>query len=149
MQRLQLSTVLALTLVSTFAGAEVYKWVDTDGNVHYGGRPPATALDSRSVPLPPAPVKDADHEQRSLKRRRLLEAFEAERAERELEEVEAAAAKRELAKACEKVRRDLARIERAQSVYTTHESGARIYMSDEERREATDGARAWIGKHCD
>ncbi len=146
MQRSRLLAVLVLTLASAFATAEVYKWVDADGNVHYGDRPPATGVDSRSMSLPRAPAKDADHEQRSLKQRRLLEAFEAERAEQD----QAAAASRARAQKCEEARRHLARLEGANIVYYTgDESGARIYMSDEERRQAAANARVWFGKHCD
>jgi hypothetical protein len=149
MQRSRFPAVLVLTLASTFATAEVYKWVDAHGNVHYGDRPPAAGVDARSMPLPPAPAEDADHERRSLKQRRLLEAFEAERAERDRAETEAAVARAARAQKCESARRQLARFERANIVYTTDESGARAYMSDGERREAAANARVWIGKHCD
>ena len=149
MQRSRFPAVLVLTLASAFATAEVYKWVDADGNVHYGDRRPGAGVDSRSVPLPLAPAKDVDREQRSLKQRRLLEAFEAERAERALAEAEAAAARAERAKKCERARRQLAGFERANIVYTIDESGARAYMSDRERREAAANVRVWIDKHCD
>ncbi len=148
MQRSQLQAVLALALASAVATGEVYKWVDTDGNVHYGDRPPATGVDARSISLPPAPAEAPDQARRSLKQRRLLEAFEAERNQRDQAEAEASAARRERARDCENARRELARVERANIVTTSDASGARIYMSDEERRIATANARAWIGKHC-
>jgi hypothetical protein len=149
MKRSRLPAVLVLTLVSAVATAEVYKWVDADGNVHYGDRPPATGVVPRSMSLPAEPAKDADHEQRSLKQHRLLEAFEAERSERDRAEAETAAARRKRTQECEKARRDLVGFERASIVYTSDESGARIYMNDEERREAAVEARVWIGEHCD
>ncbi len=148
MQRSRLLAMLMLILASSIATAEVYKWVDDQGAVHYGDRPPATAIDSRSMTLPPAPTRDPDHDQRTLKQQRLLEAFDAERAEREQAAAESAAAKREREYRCEKASRDLARFERANIVYTTNDSGARVYMSDEERQKATVEARLWIGKHC-
>lgn len=156
MQRSQLQAVLApvLALVLTLAGAaalasgEVYKWLDADGNIHYGDRPPATGVDSHSVILPPAPAPEADQARRSLKQRRLLEAFEAERNQRHQLAAEAAAAKRDRDRDCENARRQLARFERANIVYSNDASGARVYMSDQERRQASANARAWIGKHC-
>jgi Domain of unknown function (DUF4124) len=149
MQRSRLSVMLVLTLASAIASAEVYKWLDADGNVHYGDRPPATGTDSHSITLPPAPTRDADHERRSLLRSRLLEAIDAERAEQAQAEREAAAAKQERARMCARARGDLARFERANIIYTNDESGARIYMSDEARREATANAKLWIDEHCD
>ena len=148
MQRSRLSAVLVLSLASAFATAEVYKWVDAQGNVHYGDRPPAAGVDSRSIAPPPAPTEDPEHEQRSLKQRRLLEAFEAERAERDRAETQEAAARAQRAQTCERARRQLARFERANIVYTTDESGERKYMSDGERREAAANARVWIGRNC-
>lgn len=148
MQRSQLWATLVLTLASAIASAEVYKWLDAQGNVHYGDRPPGSGSDPQSLTLPPAPTKDADHAERSLLQRRLLEAIDAERAERDQAEAEAAAAKRERTLRCEKARQDLARFERANIIYTNDESGARIYMSDDERREAIENARRWIAKHC-
>jgi hypothetical protein len=149
MQHSILAAVLALTLAGTPVAAEVYKWVDAEGNVHYGDRPPSSGQETHSLSLPSAPDRDSDHGERSLKQRRLLEAFEAERAEAQRVETAAAEAKREQAHKCEQARRTLANFERANVVYTTDESGARVYMSDEERRGAAANARAWIGKHCE
>jgi hypothetical protein len=148
MQRSRLLAMLMLILASSFATAEVYKWVDDQGAVHYGDRPPATATDSRTMTLPPAPTRDADHDQRSLKQQRLLEAFDAERAERDEAAAASAAARRESTNKCQKARSDLARIERASIVYTTDESGTRRYMNDEEHREAITQTRRWIDKNC-
>ncbi len=144
-----LALILALAAASAVATGEVYRWLDADGKVHYGDRPPATGVDSRSLSLPPAPAAEADQARRRLKQRRLLEAFEAERNQRHQATAEAAAAKRERARNCENARRELARFERANIVYTSDASGARIYMDDEERLQAAANARAWIGKHCD
>jgi hypothetical protein len=153
MQSSQLQAMLALILglaaASAVAAGEVYRWLDADGKVHYGDRPPATGVDSRSLSLPPAPAAEADQARRRLKQRRLLEAFEAERNQRHRLAAEAAAAKRERARDCENARRELARFERANIVYTSDTSGARVYMDDEERLQAAANARAWIGKHCD
>ena len=110
MQRSQLQAVLApilaltLAVASAVVTAEVYRWVDADGNVHYGDRPPAAGVDSRTLSLPPAPVEEADQARRSLKQRRLLEAFESERDQRDQAEAEAAAARRERARVCENAR---------------------------------------------
>lgn len=141
------AAILMLILAGS-AGADVYKWTDADGSVHYGDRPPASGQDARSMSLAPAPSMDADHDARSLKRRRLLEAFEAERIERGREAAEAAAAEAERNHRCDGARRMLAGLERANVVYTTDESGTREYMSDEERHRAEADMRAWIGEHC-
>jgi len=148
MGRSRLPAVLVLILASAVATADVYKWTDAHGAVHYGDRPPGADAEAGSVTLPPAPAKDADHGQRSLKRQRLLEAFDAQRAERDRVAAESAAAKRERQDQCEKASLELSRWERASVIYTTEEDGTHVYMSEEERREATAEAKLWIGKHC-
>lgn len=149
LQRFELMAVLTLILAASHAGAEVYKWVDEDGKVHYGDRRPGPDADARRLELEPAPSRDADQYERSLRERRLLEAFEAERAERDQAAAQAAAAEQERSEKCARVARDLAGYERAGIVFTRDESGARIYLSDEEREQASAGARAWFDKHCD
>ena len=133
MQRIRLATALALILLTGSAAAGVYRWVDAEGNVHYGDRPPADH-ESSSVTVSPDPGTDPDHKARAEKQRRLLEAIEAERAEREQQDADAARAGRERDTRCQQARGTLADLERANLVYTTDESGTRTYMDDEERR---------------
>lgn len=148
MKPIPLLAALILSVVAASAAGEVYKWVDQDGKVHYGDRRPASGVDPNVVELAPAPSKDADHDERSLQRRRLLDAFEAERAEQRQAQAKAAAAKRDRAEKCARVRRDLARFERANIVYTEDDDGTRIYMSDAERNAAVSAARTWLDEHC-
>ena len=146
MQPSRLSALLILALASGAATAEVYKWTDAHGAVHYGDRP--QGADATAIAPPPAPVEDTDHGQRSLTRQRLLDAFDAQREERDRAAAKAAAAKRERQDQCEKLSMELSRWERASAIYTTKDDGTRIFMSDEERREATARAHLWIAKHC-
>jgi hypothetical protein len=140
--------MLLLTLLSTIASGEAYNWLDANGDVHYGDRPPASGADARSMAPPPAPSMDDDHEQRTLLQQRLLEAIDAERAEHERSKAEASAARRERAQQCEQAELNLARFERANIIYMNDESGGRVYMSDDARREAAANARLWLARHC-
>ena len=148
MGRSRLPLVLVLTLASAFAIADVYKWVDENGKVHYGDRPPGAGTDSSTMTLPAAPSRDANQGQRSRDQQRLLDAFEAERAAQARATAESAAARREGREQCEKASHALARFERANIVYTTDDTGERAYMSDEERRKATTKITLWIAEHC-
>ena len=149
MRYLHLAVISCLVLAGAPAEAQVYRWTDGDGNVHYGDRPPGAGQDSDSLDLAPAPGRDSDHAARSLKRRRLLDAFEAERAEREQAEADAAEARRVQAARCDRARRTLASFERAGLLFTTDENGQRVYLSDEQRRRALTDARSWIAENCD
>lgn len=53
--------IFALTLLLVLAPvqAEIFKWVDTTGNIHYGDNPPDPEIASK-VDLPePAPVQES------------------------------------------------------------------------------------------
>jgi len=148
MQRSRLPVMMVLALASAFAIADVYKWIDADGKVHYGDRPPGAGTDSRTMTLPAAPARDSERGQRSLKQQRLLDAFEAERTAEAQAAADSAAARREGRQRCEKASRELARFERATIVYTTGDSGERVSVSDQARRQASAEITAWIAKHC-
>ena len=86
-----------LALFSVGAGSEVYKWVDDEGNVHYGDSPP------ENVEAEPVHVESHTPEESAPASSRLVE--DAESRYRRLEqerEVRAAAGEKE-----EQVRRDL------------------------------------------
>ena len=148
MRRTELLATLILCFASAAATAEVYKWVDEQGKVHYGDRPPARGTHADTLALPPAPPADAEVVERAFMRQRLLDAFEAERREEQQTQAEAEAAQRELEGRCTRLAQQLARFERANIVYTEGENGERVYMSDDERTRAVGQARDWIAKHC-
>ena len=52
-----LATALLLTATPAHAGNQVYRWVDKNGHVHYGDRPPANAAPAkvRTIPVPVEP----------------------------------------------------------------------------------------------
>ena len=59
MCRFSMLFAIALTLlISTPAGAEIYKWVDEKGNVHYGDCPPPECASSE-VSVTPTPSAEA------------------------------------------------------------------------------------------
>lgn len=148
MRQFGLIATLMLVLAGAAAAADVYKWVDDQGKVHYGDRPPARGEPADTLALPPAPSRDADLAERAFMRQRLLDAFEAERREQQQTDAEARSAKRALESRCAELERKLARFERANVVYTVDDNGERAYMSDDDRQRAAEAAREWISKHC-
>lgn len=69
----------ALVILSLTAEAQVYKWTDAEGKVHYGSQPPANGssaqpLDIRSQPTPPGGVDNVHSLQRAREELRELRA---------------------------------------------------------------------------
>ena len=56
---IRLLVFCASSLLATSGFAQLYKWVDKDGNVRYSDRPPADAKASQLKPPPAAPSAPA------------------------------------------------------------------------------------------
>ncbi len=129
-RRARAVAALALTALLLPAGAaDIYRWVDESGQVHFGDRPPTGDAERLAVPSspPPAAAAGARHE----RTRRLLDAFAAERAERREERAEAAARKAAREQRCAQARRDRASFENASRVVRYDDAGNRIVLDGE------------------
>lgn len=139
-----------LVLACTPAAAQVYRWTDEEGVVHYGDRPPAQgggeAVDLRPSELGP------DHPEvraRRERRERLLRAFAKERRERQ-EKAEAERREREQRERnCRTARENLRKVRQARYVYREAEDSAeRTVLSDAERAEVRAKWEAQTERWC-
>jgi len=138
--------------LSLSAAAQVYRWVDADGNVHFGDQPhqgaqkvPAEGRDAAA----PAADSEAYEAERAARRQRLLDSMEADRRARE---AAAAKAEREAGmrtRNCRVARSNLQGIRQAGSLYSFDAKGQRHVFSDAERAKATRDAEAAVAKWCD
>lgn len=142
---------LGLTLMLLTAGpaaAEVYKWTDAQGRVHYGDRPGgrhaqevATDPASRGLGMGP----DTAREQQ-----RLLQTLDEERAARKAAAEEAAAAKAKRQRNCTYARDRYESVRHAGYLYEPQSDGGRRVLSDAERRaaeaQAREAVRHWCGQ---
>jgi hypothetical protein len=126
--------------------AQVYRWVDEQGKVHYGERPPsgakARAVEDK-VATPPGiakPGADTSQQERDFQRRRM------EREQAEAREQQAAEkARRE----CERERTRLAQLRNVRRIQSgVDEKGNLRYMSDTERADAIAGQEAAVARAC-
>lgn len=143
-----LCTFLAILLPPAGAiSAEVYKWTDESGRVHYGDKPPdegAVQVEIREDPPP-----EHDMEERRQKRRRLLEIFNEDR-RREKEERETARREEEKrSKRCAEARKRLEKIINASFLYekTDDPRNPRV-LTEEERSAETERLRRQVEKWC-
>lgn len=139
--------LLALCALPLLAGAQVYRWVDEQGKVHYTDKPPpearARATDIESRPTDPEQVKaqEAAREARLEYYRKLRETDE---------KIEAAQAKRRAMEEarCRDARAWLEKLQGARRLYRVNEQGEREYYSAEEAAAAREQARADVEKYC-
>lgn len=146
------------------ATAEIYKWVDEDGNVHFSDSAPEEATPAERIEpdiAPPAAVPDIG-EQRRLDLVREMQA----RTEREARAAERDAAQAEVWRPrenpvrCDQARVDFVVLHEPLAVYRTETGdiraqwtndayrGERTYIADEDREQAKQQAVDEIYEHC-
>lgn len=144
-----LTAALGLTLAATavVAGAQVYKWRDAEGVVHYGDRPPAgkgTLIDIQEHIGAPAP---ADEAVSASQLRGDLPVVEIE----PLPESEAASATDDRAKrqeACANARAKVQQFSDGWRFYSLDGKSERKWLTEAERAKAEARWRQEVDKWC-
>lgn len=137
---------LLLCLLPLSAAGEVYKWIDDDGTVHYGQKPPAG---QQAETVKPQSSVDTEAARESFRQRQEeLQSRDEQRAEKkktEAEEEKKAAARKER---CQAAKRALEQMQTQNRIQYINDEGERAYMSEEQRQEREKQAREMKEKHC-
>jgi hypothetical protein len=138
---------LLLATVPQSAADRIYKWVDDNGKVHFGDKPPRTDK-AEEIRVRTQPGGDPDSVGRQQRTERILEALTAERQERN----EARAAEREQRQErkrnCERAKHNVANYDNSQRMFRYDENGEIQYLDETERLAAGENARAAVRKWC-
>jgi type IV secretory pathway VirB10-like protein len=134
------SVLLALSTGAT--AGQIYKWVDGQGNVHFGSQPPegqdAAAVNPnvsqpKAAPKsPPHPADDADPEQQKLDEKVKEEVAKQDKERKEY---------------CQRMRNDLAMLKNNPRLRVEDGDSARR-MTEEERQSRIAENEKKIGEHC-
>jgi Domain of unknown function (DUF4124) len=143
--------LLCLMLVTGLSDAGVYKWVDEQGQVHYGERPPAQS-GAQEIKLPPAPTpKEVEQSQEGLQQllqqQRRAEGIQRRAEERHTRRAQQEAATRE--RRCTFARQNLRFLEQQRPVYWVGDDGKRVYLDDKARAELTARLKEEAEAYCD
>lgn len=130
------------------AAAEVYRWVDADGRVQFGDRPPAEVQAEPIDVGDPEPVS-GDLDQRRERRERLLDVMEEKRAEDERNKAKRAEQESKRLANCTKAMETARKIEDARFIYepTDDPYNPRV-LDDAERAKAVQRARQDVADWC-
>lgn len=139
-----------LLLVPASAAAEIYKWIDEEGNVHYSQqRPPADAQpkSTETIKVNSGAASEADLKglQRDIERSNKI--FE-DRAKQKEEQEQAAAEQAIRKQNCEKVRLNLQKLQEVQRVFHTDEEGNRVRVGEEQRQADITRAQEQVEEWC-
>ncbi|NQD92239.1 DUF4124 domain-containing protein [Pseudomonas sp. CrR25] len=136
--------LLCLLLLPGLAAAEIYRWVDADGQVHFGQRPAAPGAEQVEV-RPQVIERDAATRERLERTERFYDARRQEQAQ-----ASTAAAERQATrdKECSELRRRLAQIPEGRRYYRTEADGERNYYSDEQLDAARRQLHDRVSERC-
>ena len=133
----------------TVISAEIHKWVDEHGRVHYGDKP---VEEGKSEKIDVQTSKPDESNSRLEKQKQVLEALEASRQEREQQLADKHAeleAKKQHEQECNEMRNELADYERGGIIwYDLDEKGKRVFLDDDEVEKRKNNLREAITKIC-
>ena len=127
--------------------ADVYKWTDDKGRVHYGDKPVTNSkqIDISEQKNTRNNLSKAEREER---RQRLLETFAVDRAEKKERQKKQDAQNKKINRQCANARDQLKNYNRSSRLYDLNDKGERVIFSDKERQQAIDQLSANIKKYC-
>ena len=143
--------VIALSLVGLNAHAEVNKWVDSEGNVHYSDTRPAEvtpqtvrSFSGKGQTEAPASYSSKSYVEREAELKKSKQEKE-ESSQKKAQQDAAAEAKKQN---CAAARQNARALEEGSRVVTYDENGERSYLDDDARSARLEEARKAIGANC-
>jgi len=130
-------------LMPGLAVAEIYRWTDAQGQVHFDQRP---TVGAEQIEVKPQVVeRDAATSEREARTERFYEARREEQAK-----ASSLAAERQAKRAqeCQQLRRQVAQVERDGLYYRAGANGERVYYSDKEIEAARSQLNAQLTERC-
>ena len=149
-----LTVAFAISATDAIAEDEIYRWVDKNGVVHFGDRPPANAEADR-VSIQPSKISNTatssdsssgDPYAPATSEPSVAQQLRDARAEKR---AEAAENKRIVAEACAQRRTIVSQLEPSTRVMVRSEDGTVTRMDDEVRIETLNEAKAYISANCE
>jgi hypothetical protein len=143
--------LIATALVPLSAGAQIYKWVDEDGVVHYTDQPVQPSAERVAIRSGRTDNAAAQARLKSAVKTHndQTESYLQGRDDKRAAEAQAEADREQRAADCEKARAKLNELVRAQRLYRVDENGERQYLSDDEAVSAREQAGKEISEYCD
>ncbi len=143
---------ILLMLFSVSAHAELHKWVDAAGNVHYSDMAPPAEAKEQQVHIPQVPANTATSgvpADKSIFEREadLEKALKAkqEAAQQAAQEQKDAETKK---KNCESARNGLRALQSAPRIVTYDANGNQVIMNDAARQQKIEDAQKAVGDFC-
>jgi hypothetical protein len=149
MNRSRIVIACALLLASGIAAADqVYKWVDSQGHVHFSQTPPpnaTTGVQQMNVaPVPPDP-QSLQNQQNMVNTQQDQQQKAKDQADKDKPDPKAEAAKKQQ---CDAIRSRLQVLQRGGRISTTDTQGNITYVDDDARAKQIAALQGQLAKDC-
>lgn len=136
--------LLCLLLLPGLAAADIYRWTDANGQVHFGQRPAAAGAEKVEV-KPQLVERDPLASERQARTNRFYDARREEQAQ-----ASSVAAERQAERAteCRELRSQLASIPEGRRYYRSEADGQRSYYTDDQLDTARQQLRNRVSERC-
>ncbi len=126
--------------------AEVYRWKDKNGKIHFSDKPHANAtqLDIKA----PKPSGIGISNQQVQRRKALLDEFEENRNNRKTQDLKEKNKKKAIDRYCRQLKNQLQNYKDVDYLYTRDEAGERINLSDTKKQAEEAKLRHEIEERC-
>jgi len=135
--------LLLFIFMPLLASAEIYRWVDAQGQVHFGARPGPGA---EQVEVRPQVIeRDEATRAREARTERF---FEARRQEQQAADQLASEGHARREQECRRLRNELSKLAQGGRYFRTDAKGERVYYSEDEVNAARRQLAGRIEQHC-
>ncbi len=148
----KLIAIISLSLLCATTGAlagKVYKWTDSEGNIHYGERPPSTQAKEVDIHKAPPSSRNAPPTGNSLQEtNKLLDTLQKERQQKAEKKATAEKERKAREANCSRSKRRLAGYRIGGRIYEIDEQGERSYLSDSDIQQRLEATQKEVDKWC-
>lgn len=154
-ETMKYTLAIFLLLISFNTYAELHKWVDADGKVHYSDEPPpdsakktetlnirSSSDEANSPASAPQAMKSIMEQEADLKKRQKEKLEAAQKEEKKQEEAQTKQ------KNCNRARNDLATLQNTPRLATYDANGNQVIMDDTARQSRIEDAQQSIKDYC-
>lgn len=134
---------ICLLLLPALGAAEIYRWTDASGQVHFGEQPGAGA--QRIEVKPQVVERDAATREREERLRKVLDARSQEQTAVQQKQAQKNAKRQQ---ECSQLRQSLAELEQGGVFFSQDEQGERTYYSDQQIEAARSKLAAQLSSQC-
>ena len=130
--------------------AGIYKWTDEQGRVHFSDRPvddSSSEVKIRQSPATETPSNE-ERQQRDLKMKRMLDAFEEDRANKKEAKQKQRQEREKRKRNCLLAKDRYNSHNRARGIYSYKKDGERRYLNDSERQSHMKKLKADVERWC-